>query len=176
MHFRFPRKGKSQTSSSTKSKKEKHHEKLNFKTNSLKNPILEAMQEAQPFEQAAAAFDEVNSQSRAHLEKYRSFFTTKDGIKNPPRNIFGQVITEPDFSNPTRSRNERPLDTIRGFEYAISGNPLWKQDLETPIYGFNVRPCNRETVNPLRRWIVCHFNEINEMGDEMSLLSEKKLY
>ena len=26
------------------------------------------------------------------------------------------------MSNPTRSRNERPLDTIRGFEYAITGD------------------------------------------------------
>jgi len=29
---------------------------------------------------------------------------------------------EPDRSNPTRSRWERPLDTIRSFEAAIDGN------------------------------------------------------
>ncbi|KAI9370123.1 hypothetical protein BJX61DRAFT_544931 [Aspergillus egyptiacus] len=31
----------------------------------------------------------------------------------------GKVITDPDRSNPTRPRLERPLDTIRGFEAAI---------------------------------------------------------
>ena len=31
----------------------------------------------------------------------------------------GRVITEPDLSNPTRHRFERPLDTIRNFEAAI---------------------------------------------------------
>merc|ERR1712110_1130948 len=33
----------------------------------------------------------------------------------------GNVITEPDLSNPTRPRWERPLDTIRSFERAIDG-------------------------------------------------------
>ncbi|KAL4866490.1 hypothetical protein BDV12DRAFT_132447 [Aspergillus spectabilis] len=32
----------------------------------------------------------------------------------------GKVITDPDRSNPTRPRLERPLDTIRGFEAAIA--------------------------------------------------------
>ncbi|EPS26270.1 hypothetical protein POX_c04740 [Penicillium oxalicum] len=31
----------------------------------------------------------------------------------------GKIITDPDLSNPTRPRLERPLDTIRGFEAAI---------------------------------------------------------
>lgn len=31
-------------------------------------------------------------------------------------------IADPDRSNPTRSRWERPLDTIRSFEAAIDGN------------------------------------------------------
>lgn len=34
----------------------------------------------------------------------------------------GLPIVDPDRSNPTRSRWERPLDTIRGFEAAIDGN------------------------------------------------------
>ncbi|KAL2835097.1 hypothetical protein BDW59DRAFT_155921 [Aspergillus cavernicola] len=34
---------------------------------------------------------------------------------------FGNPITEPDLSNPTRPRFERPLDTIRSFEAAIYG-------------------------------------------------------
>ncbi|KAJ5769339.1 hypothetical protein N7520_003898 [Penicillium odoratum] len=34
---------------------------------------------------------------------------------------FGNPITDPDWSNPTRPRFERPLDTIRSFEAAIYG-------------------------------------------------------
>jgi hypothetical protein len=34
---------------------------------------------------------------------------------------YGNPIAEPDRANPTRSRWERPLDTIRGFEAAIDG-------------------------------------------------------
>ncbi|KAL4897699.1 hypothetical protein BDV59DRAFT_48681 [Aspergillus ambiguus] len=34
---------------------------------------------------------------------------------------YGNVITDPDLSNPTRPRFERPLDTIRSFEAAIYG-------------------------------------------------------
>ncbi|ROT35464.1 hypothetical protein SODALDRAFT_337455 [Sodiomyces alkalinus F11] len=37
------------------------------------------------------------------------------------RDSFGNPIAEPDLSNPTRSRWERPLDTIRSFEAAIDG-------------------------------------------------------
>ncbi|GAP83363.1 putative DUF2406 domain protein [Rosellinia necatrix] len=37
------------------------------------------------------------------------------------RDAFGNLIADPDRSNPTRNRWERPLDTIRGFEAAIDG-------------------------------------------------------
>ncbi|KAI1408917.1 hypothetical protein F5Y13DRAFT_99539 [Hypoxylon sp. FL1857] len=37
------------------------------------------------------------------------------------KDIYGNPITDPDRSNPTRSRSERPLDTIRAFEAAIDG-------------------------------------------------------
>lgn len=37
------------------------------------------------------------------------------------KDSYGQEITEPDLSNPTRSRHERPLDTIRSFEAAAYG-------------------------------------------------------
>ncbi|KAI0398673.1 hypothetical protein F4802DRAFT_611440 [Xylaria palmicola] len=37
------------------------------------------------------------------------------------RDPLGNPIADPDRSNPTRSRWERPLDTIRGFEAAIDG-------------------------------------------------------
>nr|ADO29925.1 hypothetical protein PP103 [Penicillium paxilli] len=34
----------------------------------------------------------------------------------------GNLITDPDLSNPTRNRLERPLDTIRSFEAAIDAH------------------------------------------------------
>lgn len=37
------------------------------------------------------------------------------------KDAFGNPIADPDRSNPTRSRWERPLDTIRSFEAAIDG-------------------------------------------------------
>ncbi|KAL8902110.1 MAG: hypothetical protein Q9192_000177 [Flavoplaca navasiana] len=38
------------------------------------------------------------------------------------RDRYGNLITDPDRSNPTRPRLERPLDTIRAFEAAIDGS------------------------------------------------------
>ncbi|KAI5296808.1 hypothetical protein KEM56_005315, partial [Ascosphaera pollenicola] len=35
------------------------------------------------------------------------------------RDIYGNPIADPDLSNPTRHRLERPLDTVRAFEAAI---------------------------------------------------------
>lgn len=40
-------------------------------------------------------------------------------------------IADPDRSNPTRSRWERPLDTIRSFEAAIDGNYSRKSYMRT---------------------------------------------
>ncbi|KAJ5466782.1 hypothetical protein N7475_004534 [Penicillium sp. IBT 31633x] len=34
----------------------------------------------------------------------------------------GKLITDPDLSNPTRNRLERPLDTIRAFDAAIEAH------------------------------------------------------
>ncbi|KAJ5150843.1 uncharacterized protein N7482_010095 [Penicillium canariense] len=34
----------------------------------------------------------------------------------------GRIITDPDLSNPTRNRLERPLETIRAFEAAIDSH------------------------------------------------------
>ncbi|KAI0175758.1 hypothetical protein GGR52DRAFT_570746 [Hypoxylon sp. FL1284] len=51
----------------------------------------------------------------------------KGGINAAPlrtlqhKDVYGNPITDPDRSNPTRSRMERPLDTIRAFEVAIDG-------------------------------------------------------
>lgn len=64
---------------------------------------LRAMNEMQP---SAMALEKSN------LESLRSI-VHKDRFGNP--------ITDPDPSNPTRHRLERPLDTIRSFEAAIDG-------------------------------------------------------
>ncbi|KAI0107616.1 hypothetical protein GGR51DRAFT_154003 [Nemania sp. FL0031] len=64
----------------------------------------------------------------------------------------GNLIADPDRSNPTRSRWERPLDTIRGFEAAIDGGynrkSLYRPESEaitnwnrrSSYYGNNGRP------------------------------------
>ncbi|KAG0671979.1 hypothetical protein C6P45_004448 [Maudiozyma exigua] len=105
--------------------------RLKVRTASVNDPILEAVQEAQPFEQAADTF-------KTNMNR-RSYFDAEDGTKVQPTDVFGNIIEIPDISNPTRSRDERPLDTIRGFEYAITGDPQWAQQIETPYLGFNVR-------------------------------------
>ncbi|KAJ5909233.1 hypothetical protein N7495_001915 [Penicillium taxi] len=50
---------------------------------------------------------------------------TRDGysLRNKQfRDRDGNIITDPDRSNPTRPRLERPLDTIRAFEAAIENH------------------------------------------------------
>jgi len=47
------------------------------------------------------------------------------------RDSQGNPIADPDRSNPTRSRWERPLDTIRSFEAAIDGNYSRKSYIRT---------------------------------------------
>ncbi|RAR13005.1 snf2 family helicase atpase [Stemphylium lycopersici] len=83
------------------SKHERKHSD-HYDPNSKANPNA-AMVEQQPM---AAALE------KPTLQSLRSFQHT-DASGNP--------IADPDFSNPTRSRWERPLDTIRSFEAAIDG-------------------------------------------------------
>lgn len=91
---------------SGKHKKEHYHESPEDKrrshlTSTTKANPNAAMVEAQPI---AAALE------KPTLQSLRSF-QHNDTNGNP--------IAEPDLSNPTRSRWERPLDTIRSFEAAI---------------------------------------------------------
>ncbi|CCH60482.1 hypothetical protein TBLA_0C06900 [Henningerozyma blattae CBS 6284] len=127
----FRRKSHSKHDSKTDIKVSKEdQERLKVRTASVADPILDAVQEAQPFEQAADTFqDNIN----------RSSYLSNDP-NEILRDIFGQPITVADVSNPTRARDERPLDTIRSFEYAISGDPIWAEQLETSTYGFRPRP------------------------------------
>ncbi|KAK4129536.1 hypothetical protein N657DRAFT_677138 [Parathielavia appendiculata] len=82
---------------------ETHDEKEAKRLHSKADPTL-AMQEAEPSEVAATG--------KSSLAPLRSI---------QHRDAFGNPIADPDRSNPTRSRWERPLDTIRSFEAAIDG-------------------------------------------------------
>lgn len=62
-----------------------------------------------------AAINEAQPGDAAILEK-----TTMDSLRNAQyKDRDGNIIAEPDLSNPTRARFERPLDTIRSFEKNI---------------------------------------------------------
>lgn len=56
-------------------------------------------------------------------------------------------IAEPDLSNPTRPRWERPLDTIRSFEAAIDAEYKTRQTLLRP---------GLVSLPTLRNWMVAH--------------------
>lgn len=91
---------KSGKSGTSHSRKESHDEKQHLHAHTKADPNA-AMMESQPI---AAALE------KPTLQSLRSFAHT---------DIRGNPIEEPDISNPTRSKWERPLDTIRSFEAAI---------------------------------------------------------
>ncbi|VEU19450.1 DEKNAAC100687 [Brettanomyces naardenensis] len=97
--------------------------RLKMRSENIHDPILNAVNEAQPFEEAA------------YHERNPSSLSGEGRIND----VFGNPITNPDVSNPARSRDERPLDTIRAFEYSITGDAVFKQQLETPQLGWRVR-------------------------------------
>ncbi|KAJ5119034.1 hypothetical protein N7448_010743 [Penicillium atrosanguineum] len=82
----------------SESSEEKHRRNLHTKA----DPTI-AMNELQPM---AVALEKSNMGSLREMEH---------------KDQFGNVITDPDWSNPTRPRFERPLDTIKAFEAAIYG-------------------------------------------------------
>ncbi|EIF46758.1 ymr295c-like protein [Brettanomyces bruxellensis AWRI1499] len=98
--------------------------RLKTRSENVADPILNAVNEAQPFEEAA------------YDHKRNSSSLNGEGNMN---DVFGNPISNPDVSNPARSRDERPLDTIRAFEYSITGDTVYKQQLETPQLGWRVR-------------------------------------
>ncbi|EMF10602.1 uncharacterized protein SEPMUDRAFT_150650 [Sphaerulina musiva SO2202] len=75
------------------------------------------------------------------------------------RDVNGNLITDPDLSNPTRPRMERPLDTIRSFEAAIDSGykrrstygrsesynepGSFAQSRRNSAYGYSAPPQNR---------------------------------
>ncbi|KAL2261974.1 hypothetical protein VTK26DRAFT_2859 [Humicola hyalothermophila] len=106
-------------------------EKEAKRLHSKADPTL-AMQEAEPAEVAAT--------EKSCLAPLRSI---------QHKDAFGNPIADPDRSNPTRSRWERPLDTIRSFEAAIDGGysnrrsiiypegATWGSSRRTSYYGGN---------------------------------------
>ncbi|KAG6040379.1 hypothetical protein E4U41_000700 [Claviceps citrina] len=83
---------------------ETHEEKEAKRLHSKADPTL-AINEAEPSMVAAMMSD-----------------TTKVSLRSMQhRDPWGNPIADPDKSNPTRNRWERPLDTIRSFEAAIDG-------------------------------------------------------
>lgn len=113
-----------QTQKDQSKRDKKGKKKLRLKVN---DSVLGAVQEAQPFEEAADQFKKPGAY----------YGITKNEVIN---DVFGCQIQDPDRSNPTRKTDERPLDTIRGFQYSITGDSRILTQLETPIYGFHMRP------------------------------------
>ncbi|WPK25648.1 hypothetical protein PUMCH_002972 [Australozyma saopauloensis] len=101
-----------------------HHHEQKMGGGDGKFRTLEAVKELQPFEEAAT-----HNQGRRQLYLSQESGDLKD--------IFGHKIDTPDTLNPTRNRNERPLDTIRGFEYAISGDLSYQSQLESQQLGWD---------------------------------------
>ncbi|SGZ48688.1 CIC11C00000001669 [Sungouiella intermedia] len=93
-------------------------------SSNIHDPILTAVNEAQPFEEANANF--TNNRRPSYLSQDSADL----------KDIFGQRIRNADMLNPTRNRNERPLDTIRGFEYAITGDLSYREQLESNRLGW----------------------------------------
>ena len=85
------------------------------------------------------------------------------------KDIFGREIIERDRSNPTRPRDERPLDTIRGLEYQITGDKTWLTKLETEKFGFDVRPNFYNNIDT-----VLKENTISDNKQNKEVLEEKE--
>lgn len=100
-------------------------ENTKVEASNIHDPILSAVNEAQPFEEANQA--QFNARRPSYLSQESGDL----------KDIFGQPIGNPDMLNPTRSRNERPLDTIRAFEYAITGDNSYHDQLESHRLGWN---------------------------------------
>ncbi|KAI8683910.1 hypothetical protein NCS57_00055900 [Fusarium keratoplasticum] len=95
---------RSHKSSGSKDLQETHAEKEAKRLHSKADPTL-AISEAEPSVVAAMMTESTFAPLRSVQHK----------------DTYGNAIADPDKSNPTRNRWERPLDTIRSFEAAIDG-------------------------------------------------------
>ncbi|KAK5135366.1 hypothetical protein LTR08_005308 [Meristemomyces frigidus] len=96
----------------TESPEEKARRDSIYKPNSKANPNA-AMNEAQPGGITGA---NVDLNTVLNLTEASTLTSLREGQH---KDVNGNVIVDPDLSNPTRPRLERPLDTIRSFEKAI---------------------------------------------------------
>ncbi|CDO56036.1 hypothetical protein DV451_003703 [Geotrichum candidum] len=92
----------------------------------VQDPVLTAIRDEEPFQMSANS-GRVNQES-----------TISPDMQS--RDVFGNPIGQPDRSNPSRPGNERPLDTIRAFEYACTGDERLRDQMETSRYGWATRP------------------------------------
>lgn len=90
------------------------------------DPVLTAIRDEEPFQMSANNANGTNGSSISPDHQIRD--------------VFGNPIERPDRSNPSRPRNERPLDTIRAFEYACTGDERLREEMETPRLGWATRP------------------------------------
>lgn len=99
----------------------------------IHDPVLTAIRDEEPFQMSA------NTNPNQAVTA-----TNSNGQTSSPdtqiRDVFGNVISAPDRSNPTRPRDERPLDTIRAFEYLCTGDERLREEMETVRYGWTPRP------------------------------------
>lgn len=118
---------KSHKSSGSKDLHESSAEKEAKRLHSKADPTL-AISEAEPSAVAAMM-------TKSSIAPLRSM---------QHKDTFGNAIADPDKSNPTRNRWERPLDTIRSFEAAIDGEysrkSLYRSETDTAsVAGFSKR-------------------------------------
>lgn len=128
----------------------------------LHDPILKAVQERQPWEDMTFAHPVAAITPSSAL-----------------RDVFGQPITNPDISNPARSREERPLDTIRSFEYSTSGDERIKDAMETQHLGFRPRqdfdPMPRFETNPYSNNVIS-FGDPNAPPDSTDTIQHSQYF
>lgn len=74
---------------------------------------------------------------RTGLEDWQARGTGEDWKPFLTKDVYGRDISDPDYSNPTRSRYERPLETIRSFEAAAYGRDLVDYGAEASGNGNN---------------------------------------
>ncbi|KGO71229.1 Protein of unknown function DUF2406 [Penicillium italicum] len=139
---------KSNKSGSTSHKRglsESSEEKARRNLHTKADPLI-AMNELQPM---AVALEKSNLGSLRELEF---------------KDQYGNVITDPDLSNPTRPRLERPLDTIRSFEAAINGSYNNNHDAASQMGDFSRRTSYNGGQGPSNR----NYEQSNYYGQSQS--------
>ncbi|KAF2498552.1 hypothetical protein BU16DRAFT_558608 [Lophium mytilinum] len=101
---------KSDKSHSSKNQEKHHKESLRESSEEKRRTHLHSKSKADPNAAMSENQPMAEALEKPTLQSLRSFQHT---------DVYGNPIAEPDLSNPTRPRWERPLDTIKSFEAAI---------------------------------------------------------